>query len=365
MKTEAAEVSSLRYLSIRDILKQEISGKRLVPGYKLASERDLSRRFGVSRWTVIEALKLLEHEGWIEKIPYRGIFVKSPSDRLKKRKLLFLLPHDRIDERSMGFVEWNRYTELSAGVLEGARVNGLELAMIPRDQIKELVNAANDTLAVVVYFKPEDDLVACLNKSGINCIITGPNSIMPGFSSVLYGREAAIADTADHIIKNYRSAGFICPALDQAERTAKIKMMAELGGVATSSKWVIPVECNDLNGIYRILKERLPEDPGQLPEIIYCDRMIYPLALMRLVYERNWRLGRDLNIMAFTCRTAIQSICPDLVYTRIPYYEMGIETCNMAMKLGAGDGQPQHIRVPAEIISNVTGFSEEEINSDS
>lgn len=359
MKTENAENSSLRYLSIRDTLKQEISGNKLSAGCKLDSERILAQRFGVSRWTVIEALKLLEDEGWIEKVPYRGIFVKSPADRLKKKKLLFLLPHDRLDERTMGFVEWNRYTELSAGMVEGARLNGLELVMIPRDQILDALNSTSDVLAVVIYFSPDDDLINRLNKSGLNCIITGPNPIIPGFSSVLYARKEAIADTAAYIVDNYRSAGFICPVMGQAERAAGIKLMAELGGVATAPEWVIPVECNDLNGIYKILKERLPEDPEKLPEVIYCDRMIYPLALMRLVYERKWRLGQDLNIMAFTCRTAIQSICPDLVYTRIPYYEMGLETCSMALRLGTDAGHPQHLQVPAEIISGMTVYGEE------
>lgn len=40
-------------------------------------ERDLASALGVSRTPVREALKLLEHEGWVRTIPWKGVFVRE------------------------------------------------------------------------------------------------------------------------------------------------------------------------------------------------------------------------------------------------------------------------------------------------
>lgn len=48
----------------------------LQPGQRL-TETQLSEEFGISRTPVREALRKLEQEGWIEKIPNQGYYVRS------------------------------------------------------------------------------------------------------------------------------------------------------------------------------------------------------------------------------------------------------------------------------------------------
>jgi DNA-binding GntR family transcriptional regulator len=55
-------------------IRQEIIRGKLLPGEPL-HEIDLSRTLNISRGTVREALRLLQQEGLVEAIPYRGAFV--------------------------------------------------------------------------------------------------------------------------------------------------------------------------------------------------------------------------------------------------------------------------------------------------
>lgn len=67
-----------------ETLKQEILDLRLKPGQML-SENDICERFGVSRTPVRDALRLLQEQGFVETIPYRGNYVTLLSlDNIKQ-----------------------------------------------------------------------------------------------------------------------------------------------------------------------------------------------------------------------------------------------------------------------------------------
>ena len=67
-----------------ETLKQEILDLKLEPG-RLISENDICERFGVSRTPVRDALRLLQEQGFVETIPYRGTYVTLLSlDNIKQ-----------------------------------------------------------------------------------------------------------------------------------------------------------------------------------------------------------------------------------------------------------------------------------------
>lgn len=67
-----------------ETLKREILDLKLEPG-KMISENDTCQRFGVSRTPVRDALRLLQEQGFVETIPYRGTYVTLLSlDNIKQ-----------------------------------------------------------------------------------------------------------------------------------------------------------------------------------------------------------------------------------------------------------------------------------------
>ena len=57
-----------------ETLKREILDLKLEPG-RMISENEICERFGVSRTPVRDALRLLQEQGFVETVPYRGTYV--------------------------------------------------------------------------------------------------------------------------------------------------------------------------------------------------------------------------------------------------------------------------------------------------
>lgn len=67
-----------------ETLKREILDLQLEPG-RMISENDICDRFGVSRTPVRDALRLLQEQGFVETVPYRGTYVTLLSlDNIKQ-----------------------------------------------------------------------------------------------------------------------------------------------------------------------------------------------------------------------------------------------------------------------------------------
>lgn len=67
-----------------ETLKREILDLKLEPG-RMISENEICERFGVSRTPVRDALRLLQEQGFVETVPYRGTYVTLLSlDNIKQ-----------------------------------------------------------------------------------------------------------------------------------------------------------------------------------------------------------------------------------------------------------------------------------------
>lgn len=81
MIDERARVSDdpkpVRTAEVFAVLRQRILQWEYPPGYRF-TEEELCKEFGVSRSPVRETLRMLEENGLVDKVPYRGTTVKQP-----------------------------------------------------------------------------------------------------------------------------------------------------------------------------------------------------------------------------------------------------------------------------------------------
>lgn len=112
-------------------IKSMMRDRRYGPGAKLPTERDLARQLGVSRPTVREALRTLEHMGVVDKHHGSGTKIAGSSEGILDLPFEFLLMLDRpslleLNEARSGLevyvagVAAGRRTEEDLAVMEAA-----------------------------------------------------------------------------------------------------------------------------------------------------------------------------------------------------------------------------------------------------
>lgn len=96
------------HLQLRRELHRLIESGRYLPGSRLPSELQLQRDLNISRNTIRQALREVEHDGLIERIPGKGTFVALPS------------PPPEVDQRMIAFVTCDFDSEFERRLLHGA-----------------------------------------------------------------------------------------------------------------------------------------------------------------------------------------------------------------------------------------------------
>lgn len=83
-----------KYIRLANILREQISSGIRNTEKKLPTEEVLAKRYGVSRQTVREALKLLKSEGLIETRQGSGTFITTGDDMDSSKKIAILISSD-------------------------------------------------------------------------------------------------------------------------------------------------------------------------------------------------------------------------------------------------------------------------------
>lgn len=96
MFTPINEKEESVYHKIAKQIKNAIAQGELKPGEQLPSERDLSKMLGVSRTSLREALKLLEHSGLVSIKHGQGVFItEQDQESLMKKVLEFVFTDNK------------------------------------------------------------------------------------------------------------------------------------------------------------------------------------------------------------------------------------------------------------------------------
>ncbi|MFT3988231.1 histidine utilization repressor [Aestuariivirga sp.] len=75
------------YARVKDHIVTQIRSRKLAPGSRVPSENELVESFGISRMTANRALRELTAEGFVDRVPGVGTFVKEPPARTSLMEL--------------------------------------------------------------------------------------------------------------------------------------------------------------------------------------------------------------------------------------------------------------------------------------
>ena len=161
---EKNDNSKRTYEAIIDSIKTDIMNGKIKPGQKLPPERELAKKFNVSRTSIREALRTLEILGVIKSVQGSGNYITGDFEKslIESMSMMFLL--QRID--SLEFFQFREALELKAAMLAVQNIDD-EKIMKLEELVSEMAQSEDEADRSALDKQLHDTIAAASNNSMI------------------------------------------------------------------------------------------------------------------------------------------------------------------------------------------------------
>lgn len=162
------ENSKKTYEAIIDSIKSDIMSGTIKPGQKLPPERELAKKFNMSRTSIREALRTLEILGVIKSVQGSGNYITGDVEKslVESMSMMFLL--QQID--SLEFYQFREALELKAAMLAVQNIDD-EKIMKLENLISEMARTEDEAARTALDKQFHDTIAAASNNSIIMQIL--------------------------------------------------------------------------------------------------------------------------------------------------------------------------------------------------
>ncbi|NCC45176.1 MAG: GntR family transcriptional regulator, partial [Clostridia bacterium] len=348
-------------VQLKNLLIDEIREGGLEAGKRLPGERIMADKHGVSRGTAAEALRLLKEDGYIERIPTKGNFiVDNIGERISTVNILFPFPEISMSRDIIDFSNWVSDTEIHRGLLEGAakynasvNFHHFEVSKEPSVIIGQMRKIRSFD-AVFFISKQYPALMEAMDAEDIPYIVCDTSGSYSHSMTISYRMKQAVRDCADYLIScGYKSIGLLMSETRCQSGDLKISYFRERmseKSLSIDEKSIYRISDNEEKAFEQLL-QMLPRSSDKLPEVFFCETMTAPLSFLRAAHARHWQIGKDIDIMGYAGETAMRNTVPQITYLKIPYVEIGRESCRLLHeKVTKKHNEIIHHEVPAHIV---------------
>ena len=127
-------------------LKRRIAAGEYAVGEKLPTEFELSAQYAVARGTIRQSLKLLEAEGYLERVKSKGTFIRQPAQKPGADKVIsFLMPYPGYIRPSDDPV-FITFSRIFYGAIRAASEAGWRVEAVPFSRTNDNFNIDWDAL---------------------------------------------------------------------------------------------------------------------------------------------------------------------------------------------------------------------------
>lgn len=167
-KVEKYDNSKKTYEAIIDSIKTDIMNGKIKPGQKLAPERELAKKFNVSRTSIREALRTLEILGVIKSVQGSGNYITGDVEKslIESMSMMFLL--QQID--SLEFYQFREALELKAAMLAVQNIDDEKIMKLEK-LVSEMAQSEDEATRSALDKQLHDTIAAASNNSMIMQIL--------------------------------------------------------------------------------------------------------------------------------------------------------------------------------------------------
>lgn len=156
--------SKKTYEAIIDSIKTDIMSGKIKPGQKLPPERELAKKFNVSRTSIREALRTLEILGVIKSVQGSGNYITGDVEKslVESMSMMFLL--QQID--SLEFYQFREALELRAAMLAVQNIDDEKIMKLEK-LVSEMAQSEDEATRSALDKQLHDTIAAASNNSMI------------------------------------------------------------------------------------------------------------------------------------------------------------------------------------------------------
>lgn len=363
-----AENRDFLYKQVQTWLKKQIRAGKLKPGSKLPGERSLAGILSISRGTARVALQELEKNGFIERIPSRGAFIKKAGEQ-RQLKLAFVFPEAEISREYLTYSNWVSAWERQQGLLSVCAKNNAYLSLLHCDY-RECAGPAGDYYLEKFYNRLTcefdgaffiswqlQELKQMLIARNFPFITLSEMEMLPGEKGMAYNREEICKEAAEYLVSH--GCRKITMLIQNEKKNVtwgikfnSIKPVFNAAGVPFSRSDVLYIS-NTEEQVYQNLKKHY-RDRETLPDAFFCTTQTHAMGLLRLAGDMGWKVPDDFYIMGYGNNSEIlhYPAVREISYVCIPYLETGIIGGNLLIqKILHNKDIPDMTIVQAELVT--------------
>jgi DNA-binding LacI/PurR family transcriptional regulator len=357
---------------IRDLIVKRIQAGYYAPKKKLDSIRKLSDELKVSRVTVIEALKLLERENYIQRIPAKGTFVSGDvKHTLQTVRIILPFPETSMAPDALGDLEnWSGVSAVYHGMVDEAKKQNTEITFQHFDEVQDEIDISRqlrrtESYDGAVFIGHQlDNLRKRLIAEHKFCVaVVQPvnMSYYPELSTVALKLDTAYSKLLTLAAKRgYKQIRIFTrenlTGINFEENNNKIMLLNKAASLLGLKVDDSPVELpkSDEDAFKKL--STLQFELKNKTELFFCCHTEMVPLLYRFGNNNNLKIGEDFGVTGHASGITFSNLHPELTYIKIDYQSIGREVCRMAIDgIRNGNRECKHKFLDANIL--ITGKS--------
>ncbi len=290
------------YLQLKNWVETSIRRGELLPGRRIPSENEFSRRCGIHRNTVRNALFRLEQEGLLRSVPGSGWFVNQTEKPLRRAGLLGL----RDPDPWKATFQSDFYVRINQGLNEGAALYGFEILRLNAEETSlllrgELRNPPLDALVVTDFQSKYLEQLRFLKAGNLPVIVFNRQIFGEDIPCVCVDQYYGTRDLVTRLIQNgHRRIGCITMALEANWRYAleRYRGYADAFSAAElSPDRKLTCQIRDVSQCRRKIRDFLKNNPDLTALFIAGET--FHKSTLELLQKQGRRIPEDLSVVAF------------------------------------------------------------------
>lgn len=318
------------YQQVRKSIEERVKSGRLKPGDMIESEKALCKMYNVSQITIRKAISDLVNMGILYRVPGKGTFLASLSE---KSKVPFLLKTNNI-----GFVIRREhhpafsnpfYSFVFRGVESEARAHGYNLfyQLLDQNMVEDISSfklvSENKVDGLLLVGEIPHNFIMAIRDKGIPLVLVDHYINDSGLDSVVTENEKGAYQIVKYLIDlGHRKIGFWGASLDHGtfmERFRGYKKALADYDIKFSEDLVETVLLIEND----IIVDKMFKS-GNMPTAVFACNDLVAIKVMSALQDQGLKVPDDISIAGFDDIELSSQIRPPLTTVRVQREQMGV-----------------------------------------